>query len=70
MLIIISSRLSAERQTVVTTNYSAAGGLTERFGGGQEGRRMVSRLFGLYTPARLSGPDWRLHFWPRYAIDD
>ena len=62
MLIIVSARLAADRQTVVTTNYATAGELIERFGGGQEGMRIVSRLFGLCTPARLAGPDWRLRF--------
>ncbi len=60
MLIIISARLAADRQTVVTTNYATAGELIGRFGGGQEGMRIVSRLFGLCTPVRLEGSDWRL----------
>lgn len=60
MLIIISARLAADRQTVVTTNYATAGGLVERFGGGHEGMRVVSRLFGMCAPVRMDGPDWRL----------
>ena len=60
MLIIVSARLAADRQTMVTTNYAAAGELIERFGGGQEGVRIVSRLFGLCAPVRMKGPDWRL----------
>lgn len=60
MLIVVSARLAADRQTVVTTNYATAGELIERFGGGQEGMRIVSRLFGLCAPVRTDGPDWRL----------
>lgn len=60
MLNIISNRLAENRQTVVTTNYETAAQLARRFGGGLEGTRIVSRLFGLCEPVRLSGPDWRL----------
>ena len=63
MLIIVSARLAADRQTVVTTNYSTAGELIERFGGRQEGMRIVSRLFGLCTPMRMEGRDWRIQSW-------
>jgi len=62
MLIIVSARLAADRQTVVTTNYATAGELIERFGGGQEGMRIVSRLFGLCAPVKMEGRDWRLGF--------
>jgi len=60
MLIIVSARLAGDRQTVATTNYATAGELIERFGGGQEGMRIVSRLFGLCAPMRMEGQDWRL----------
>lgn len=60
-LIIISARLAADRQTVVTTNYEATGKLIGRFGGSQEGMRIVSRLFGLCMPMRMAGRDWRLY---------
>lgn len=60
MLIIVSARLAADRQTVVTTNYATAGELIERFGGGQEGMRIVSRLFGLCVPVKMEAQDWRL----------
>ena len=60
ILIIVSARLAADRQTVVTTNHADAGGLIERFGGGQEGMRIVSRLFGLCAPVRMEGSDRRL----------
>ncbi len=45
---------------VATTTYATAGELIERFGGGQEGMRIVSRLFGLCAPMRMEGQDWRL----------
>lgn len=60
VLIIVSARLAEDRQTVVTTNYSTAGELIERLGGGKEGMRIVSRLFGLCMPVRMEGRDWRL----------
>lgn len=60
ILIIVSARLAADRQTVVTTNYSTSGELVEGFGGGTEGMPIVFRLFGLCAPVRLEGPDWRL----------
>ncbi len=66
MLIIVSARLAAARQTVVTTNYSTAGELIERFGGGQEGMRIVSRLFGLCAAVRLKGHDQRLQ---QYGVE-
>lgn len=69
MLIIVSARLAADRQTVVTTNYATAGELIERFGGGQEGMRIVSRLFGLCMPVRLEGPDWRLYLQTSHAAE-
>lgn len=65
MLIIVSARLAADRQTLVTTNYSTSGELVERFGGGQEGMRIVSRLFGLCAPVRMEGRDWRLQIQTR-----
>lgn len=61
MPIVVSAGVAGDRQTVVTTNYSSSGGLIERFGGGQEGIRIVSRVFGLCAPVRMDGPDWRLH---------
>ena len=69
MLIIVSARLATDRQTVVTTNYSISGELMERFGGGQEGMRIASRLLGLCTPMRLDGPDWRLYVPTSHAAD-
>ena len=60
MLMIISARLAADRQTVVTTNYATAEELVERFGGGTEGMRVVFKLFGLCAPVRVAGRDRRL----------
>ena len=60
MLIIVSARLAADRQTVMTTNYSTSGELVERFGGGTEGMRIVFKLFGLCAPVRVAGRDRRL----------
>lgn len=52
VLIVISARLAADRQTVVTTNYATAGKLMERFGGGKAVRSPDPRKIAtaLYTP--------------------
>ena len=57
---IVNARLLNQRQTIITTNLETPTALLEHFGGGNEGRRIVSRLREMADWVLLEGPDFRL----------
>ncbi len=58
LFVIINARYLAERQTVVTSNYTP-GELIKQMGG-LPGQRIVSRLAEMCETVRIDGADWRL----------
>lgn len=58
LFVIINARYLAERQTIVTSNYSP-GELIKQMGG-LPGQRIVSRLAEMCETVRIDGTDWRL----------